>query len=256
MPPASVSCRTICRSIPPAHCIKHLRRPRPVASCAASNSTTPRNTPAGSIWSSARSACCSANVSAAASTTLKGFEKRSQHGNGSEIKRETASNGCSQPTKPAPNSAAPIRLPPKSQNHCDQPLALSRDDDLLQRQFLQCLFIQRQPEPGPGRHRDRAIPDLEVAACRKRVLRDGIEAERELGGAKSPLRAHAGAKLRRGRRLELRGHREPAAIDLDAAGIRDRRNLARHGKPADLVELDAEYVDGARFGQRVGVLNG
>jgi transposase len=52
----------------------------------------------------------------------KGFEKRSQHGNGSEIKRETASNGCSQPTKPAPNSAAPIRLPPKSQNHCDEPL--------------------------------------------------------------------------------------------------------------------------------------
>lgn len=41
---------------------------------------------------------------------------------GSEIKRETVSNGCSQPTKHAPNSAAPIQLPPKIQNHCDEPL--------------------------------------------------------------------------------------------------------------------------------------
>ena len=75
-PPASVSCRTICRSIPLARCIKHLRLPRPVASCAASNSTTPRNTPVGSTWSSARSACCSASVSADASTIPKGSEKR------------------------------------------------------------------------------------------------------------------------------------------------------------------------------------
>src|SRR4051812_17757952 len=35
---------------------------------------------------------------------------------------EPASNGCSQPTKHAPNSAAPIQSPPKSQNHCDEPL--------------------------------------------------------------------------------------------------------------------------------------
>jgi transposase len=39
-----------------------------------------------------------------------------------EIRRETASNGCSQPTKPAPNSAAPIQLLLKNQNHCDEPL--------------------------------------------------------------------------------------------------------------------------------------
>ena len=102
--------------------IKHLRLPRPAASCAALNSTTLRNTPAGSTWSNARSACCSASVSAVASTTPKGSENRSRHGNGSEIKRETASNGCSQPTKPAPNSAAPIQSAPKSQNHCDEPL--------------------------------------------------------------------------------------------------------------------------------------
>src|SRR6476660_7859042 len=85
-------------------------------------STSPRSTPVGSIWSSARSACCNASVSAAASTTPKGSATRSEHGNGSEIKRANASNGCSQPTKPAPNSTASIQTPPKSQNHCDEPL--------------------------------------------------------------------------------------------------------------------------------------
>ncbi|WP_430648062.1 transposase [Bradyrhizobium rifense] len=35
---------------------------------------------------------------------------------------ELASNGCSQPTKPAPNSAAPIQSPPRSQHRCDEPL--------------------------------------------------------------------------------------------------------------------------------------
>src|SRR3954454_3811044 len=76
---------------------------------------------------SARSACCSASVSAAASTTPKGSAKRSEHGNSSEIKRGNASNGCSQPTKPAPNSTASIQTPPKSQNHCDEPLVGLRD---------------------------------------------------------------------------------------------------------------------------------
>ena len=52
----------------------------------------------------------------------KASETKSQHGNGGEIKPEPASNGCSQPTKPAPNSAALIQPPPKSQNHCDEPL--------------------------------------------------------------------------------------------------------------------------------------
>src|SRR4051794_13785618 len=135
MPPAFVSCRTICRSILPARCIKHLRPPRLGASCAASSSTTPRNTPVGSTWSSARSACYSANVSAAASTTPKDSETRSQHGKGGEIRPEPASNGCSQPTKHTPNSAAPIQSPPKSQNHCDEPLGWKTPaealDDLL-----------------------------------------------------------------------------------------------------------------------------
>lgn len=92
------------------------------ASSAASSSTTPRNMPVGSTWSSARSACYSASVLAAASTTPKGSETKSQHGKGGEIKLEPASNGCSPPTKLAPNSAAPIQPPPKGQNQGDEPL--------------------------------------------------------------------------------------------------------------------------------------
>ena len=112
----------VCRSINLGRCMRPSRPPRLDASCAASNSTSLRNTPVGSTWSSARSACCSASVSAAASTIPKGSETKSQHGNGGEIKPEPASNGCSQPTKPAPNSAALIQPPPKNQNHCDEPL--------------------------------------------------------------------------------------------------------------------------------------
>ena len=121
-PPASVSCRTICRSINLGRCMRPSRPPRLDASCAASNSTSLRNTPVGSTWSSARSACCSASALAAASTTQKGSETRSQHGKSAETKPEPASNGCSQPTKPAPNSAALIQPPPKTQSHCDEPL--------------------------------------------------------------------------------------------------------------------------------------
>jgi hypothetical protein len=47
----------------------------------------------------------------------RGSETRSQHGKRGGIKPEPASNGCSQQTEPAPNSAAPIQ---KSQNHRDE----------------------------------------------------------------------------------------------------------------------------------------
>ena len=113
---------SIHRSTSLGRCIRPSRPPRPGASCAASNSTSPRSTPVGSIWSSARSACYSASVSVAASTIPKGSETRSQHGKRGGIKPEPASNGCSQQIKPAPNSAAPIQPPRKSQNHRDEPL--------------------------------------------------------------------------------------------------------------------------------------
>src|SRR4029077_16494570 len=57
-------------------------------------------------------------------TNPNSSEKISQHGKTGGIKPEPASNGCSQPKKPAPNSAAPIQPPPKSQNHCDEPLGV------------------------------------------------------------------------------------------------------------------------------------
>ena len=58
-PRASGSCRTTCRPTRPAPSMRPSRPPRPGASCAASSSTTPPSTPAGSTWSRSRSACCS-----------------------------------------------------------------------------------------------------------------------------------------------------------------------------------------------------
>lgn len=83
-PPVSVSCRTICRSTSLGRCMRPSRPQRPDVSCAASNSTSPRSTPVGSTCSSARSPGFSASVSVAASTTPKGSETRSPHGNGGE----------------------------------------------------------------------------------------------------------------------------------------------------------------------------
>src|SRR6266508_2628355 len=119
-PSASASCRTTCRSTPPAPSTKPSRPPKPGASCAAWSSTTPQSTPVGSTWSRSRSACSRGSVSAVESTIPNDFKTRSPHGSGSETRRAPASNGCSQPTKLAPKSAAPIRIRPKSQNHCDE----------------------------------------------------------------------------------------------------------------------------------------
>jgi transposase len=47
-PPASASCRTICRPTPPEPSTRPSRLPKPGASCAAWSSTTPQSTPAGS----------------------------------------------------------------------------------------------------------------------------------------------------------------------------------------------------------------
>ena len=47
---------------------------------------------------------------------------KSPHGNDSATAPGPASNGCSQPTKPAPKWAAPIPSHPKSHNHCAEVL--------------------------------------------------------------------------------------------------------------------------------------
>src|ERR1700716_2192904 len=86
------------------------------------SSTTLPSTPVGSTWSRSRSACCAASASTAESTTQTGSAAKSTPGNDNETPPAPASNGCSQPTKPAPKWAAPIPSHPKSHNHCDEVL--------------------------------------------------------------------------------------------------------------------------------------
>src|ERR1700730_7181039 len=83
------------------------------------------STPAGATWSRSRSVCCAANASNGASPPSSSSSLKSPLGNASATRQALASNGCSQPRKPAPKSAAPTpshsSLPnptPKSHNHC------------------------------------------------------------------------------------------------------------------------------------------
>src|SRR6202048_4625319 len=74
--------------------------------------------------------CCAANASNGASPPSSSSSLKSPLGNASATRQALASNGCSQPRKPAPKSAAPTpshsSLPnptPKSHNHCAAVLA-------------------------------------------------------------------------------------------------------------------------------------
>src|SRR5258707_12779163 len=98
------------------------RPPKPGAFCAAWSSTTPPSTPVGSTWSRSRSACCAASAWIAESTTQSGSVAKSQLGNGSEMPPAPASNGCSQPTKPAPKWVTHTPTHRKSHNHCAEVL--------------------------------------------------------------------------------------------------------------------------------------
>jgi len=60
------------------------------------------STPAGSTWSRSRSACCAASAWTAESTTPSASSPKSPPGNDSATPPAHASNGCSQPTRPAP----------------------------------------------------------------------------------------------------------------------------------------------------------
>jgi hypothetical protein len=73
--------------------------------------------PAGSTWSRSRSACSAANAWIAESTTPSASSAKSPHGKNNETPPAHASNGCSQPKKPAPKWTAPIPSRPKSHNH-------------------------------------------------------------------------------------------------------------------------------------------
>ncbi|MGY4568194.1 hypothetical protein ACVWY5_001264 [Bradyrhizobium sp. USDA 3256] len=63
------------------------------------------------------------NASTAGSTTPSGCAAKSPPGNGREMPHGPASNGCSQPKKPAPKWDAPTQTLPKSHNHCAEVLA-------------------------------------------------------------------------------------------------------------------------------------
>src|SRR3982074_614947 len=121
-PRASGWCRITCRPTQPAPSMRPSHPPKPGEFCAAWSSTTLPSTPVGSTWSKSRSACCAASASTAESTTQTGSAAKSTPGNDNETPPAPASNGCSQPTKPAPKWAAPIPSHPKSHNHCDEVL--------------------------------------------------------------------------------------------------------------------------------------
>jgi transposase len=121
MPGSSGSSRIIYRPTRPAPCTRRSRPPKPGGSCDGSSSTTPPSTQAGSTWSRSRSASCAVSAWIAGSTTPNDYAAKSQLGSEGEMP-PAASNGCSQPTRPAPKWAAPILPLPKSHNHCAEPL--------------------------------------------------------------------------------------------------------------------------------------
>src|SRR5438874_3267724 len=97
--------------------------PKPDASSSAWSSITHPSTPAGSTWSKSRSASCAANAWTAVSTTKSASSPKSTRGNNSATPIRPKSTGCSQPRRPAKNSAGPTRS--TSHNHCATVLVLN-----------------------------------------------------------------------------------------------------------------------------------
>src|SRR6202022_4535902 len=127
-PSASGSSRITCRPTRPAPSTRPSRPPKLGASCAAWSSTTPPSMPAGSTWSRSRSASCAVSAWTAESTTRNASSAKSPRGNDSETPLPPASNGCSQPPKPAPKWAVPIPTRSKSHNNCAEVLAVYRQE--------------------------------------------------------------------------------------------------------------------------------
>jgi transposase len=122
-------CKTTYRSTQPAPSTRHSRPPKPGAFCDGWSSTTLQSTQVGSTWSRSRLGCYAANALTDASTPRSSSNPRSLPGNVSAMPQPRASNGCSQPIKPAPKWAALTHTPlpsawpkPKSHNHCAEVL--------------------------------------------------------------------------------------------------------------------------------------
>ena len=124
-PRASGLSRITCRPTRPAPSTRPFRPPKLGAFCAAWSSTTPPSMPAGSTWSRSRSACCAVSAWTAESTTSKRLVSEIAAWERQRNAVPPASNGCSQPPKPAPKWAVPIPTRSKSHNHCAEVLARS-----------------------------------------------------------------------------------------------------------------------------------
>ena len=114
-PSAFASCSTICRPIHPVRSTRPSRPTKHDAFCAVWSSTTSPSTPAGSTWWRSRLASWPANASIDASTAMPGSSPKPRLGRSGEMLNAPASNGCSQPKKPAPKWAAPTPSPPQNQ---------------------------------------------------------------------------------------------------------------------------------------------
>jgi hypothetical protein len=90
--------------------------------CGGSSSITPPSTQAGSTWLRSRSASCGDSASLAGSTTPSDCVAKSPLGNGREMLRAHASNGCSRQKRPAQKWGEPTQTLPKSHNHCAEVL--------------------------------------------------------------------------------------------------------------------------------------
>src|ERR1700676_2095918 len=123
-PSRSGSSSITSRPIPPARSTRPFRRRKPDGCCAGWSSTTRPNTPAGSTWSRSRSACCAASASTAASASAKRSSPKSPPGSTSATLPAPASNGCSPPNAPAPNSPVLTPTPPTSHNLCAEVLVV------------------------------------------------------------------------------------------------------------------------------------
>src|SRR6266436_2807862 len=148
------------RPIPPARSTRPFRRRKPGGCCAGWSSTMSPNTPAGSTWSRSRSACCAVSASTGASASARGSSPKSPPGRNNAMPPARASNGCSPPNAPAPNSPVLTPTPPKSHNPCAELLVellqKSGESDFLRAVAEAVLQILMEADVegliGAGRH--------------------------------------------------------------------------------------------------------
>jgi transposase len=103
--------RQMCLSCwtPPPRCMRHTRRKKPAASCAASTSTTSRSTPVGSTWWKSKSAYWSRNAWIGGFLTGTPSRTKSMRGRAGGMTTGPRSPGCLASSRPARNSDTPTQ---------------------------------------------------------------------------------------------------------------------------------------------------